>query len=279
MSKKSAIILAILLLLGSWAFAEIEAIGWDGKTPPDGTALIGAAHTELGKNSTPARNANIQLACQAFDGKMIRPGEQVSFNAEVGPRTFAEGYEAAAEMTSGQFVDGVGGGVCQVSSTLFQAVAGANIRIRERTSHAIPLGYVEMGADATVSDGRIDFVFENDTGAPIYLRAGVDTEADTCYFEIYGRPDPDGYTYSLRHETLEKTDIPEAVTMPDREKQYVTYEDETYAVSQGSPGYIVRTYLVTKDASGGIVQETELYVDTYHGVAPVIYKGTQTREA
>ena len=148
--------------------------------------------------------------------------------------------------------------------------------MNRREPHGLKPNYIEMGHDATVTDdGRNDLVFTNTTGADIYVVARVETSGKTkrCLFQFYGRPDPNGYTYSLSSETIETIPIPEATIIQDKKAEYVIYTDQTKEVSKGSEGYVVRTYLLTKDASGNTINTRELYTDTYKATAPKIYVG------
>lgn len=241
--------------------------------------LLGNYSSEINKKSTTERNMNIERGCLAFHGRIVKPDEKVSFNSWVGPRTEKNGFYEAQEIVSGAYEWGVGGGICQVSSTLYNAVIQANLRVRDRKNHGIPVNYMPMGADATVYDGRIDFVFQNNTGQDIYLVARVESSGNKkfCTFQIYGRPDPSGFTYSLSHETIEEIPIPEPEYIKDRKAEHVTYTDQTYEASKGAKGYKVRTYLVIKDAHGSVFKQQELYVDTYKAQAPQIYVGVTPR--
>ena len=136
------------------------------------------------------RTANIRVACAAIEGKVLMPGETFSFNAMTGERTFAKGYrmahifETKPGQTEAEIVDGLAGGVCQVSSTLFNAVRRTNNRINdradaqrlkivERNSHSLPVTYVPPGLDATVAWPYKDFRFRNNFSHPMYLRTKV----------------------------------------------------------------------------------------------------------
>src|SRR5690606_9807336 len=94
-----------------------------------------------------------------------------SFNRVVGPRTLAKGFLPAPEIVGEEFVEGVGGGICQVSSTLYNAALYADLQIVERYRHSVPLGYVPPGRDATLQYGVMDFQFRNTTGEPLIVRA------------------------------------------------------------------------------------------------------------
>ncbi|PQP88859.1 hypothetical protein CPT76_11510 [Paenibacillus sp. AR247] len=117
------------------------------------------------------RSHNIALAAEAIDGTVIFPGERFSFNRVVGIRTTGRGYRRAAVIVRGELSEGVGGGICQVSSTLFNAADRAGLKIVQRYSHSRHVPYVPSGRDATVSWGGPDFVFENAYNQPVLLRA------------------------------------------------------------------------------------------------------------
>ncbi|HZK85349.1 MAG TPA: VanW family protein [Desulfosporosinus sp.] len=119
------------------------------------------------------RSANLAAAAKAMDRKVLRPGETFSFNGTVGPRLPGKGYKNAFVIINGEYVQGSGGGVCQVSSTLYNAVLLSNLAILERMPHAIAVSYVPQGQDATVNYPDLDFKFKNNTANVLYLRAEV----------------------------------------------------------------------------------------------------------
>ena len=117
------------------------------------------------------RSYNIALAASSFNGKIIFPDSRFSFNDTVGSRSEARGYKNASVLVNGQYEDGIGGGVCQVSSTLFNAALLANLKITERCAHSLPAAYIAKGRDATVYYGAIDFSFVNSLSLPVQLKA------------------------------------------------------------------------------------------------------------
>ena len=117
------------------------------------------------------RGYNIGLAAGALSDKIVKTGWEFSFNDTVGLRSYEAGYYNAPVIINGKTEDGVGGGVCQVSSTLYNAVLLAGLTPTERTPHYFPSSYVSSGRDATVADGSIDFKFRNDLNHPVYLRS------------------------------------------------------------------------------------------------------------
>ncbi|HHP50558.1 MAG TPA: hypothetical protein ENM97_01425 [Moorella mulderi] len=135
-------------------------------------------------HSSANRVQNITLATKAFDGLFVAPGQVISFNEVVGPRSAEAGYREAPTIIENKFVDTVGEGICRVSSTLYNAVLLAGLKIVERHNHALPVGYVPLGRDATVFYGYLDFKFQNNTEKYLYLRAVVGPDYITI--KIYG---------------------------------------------------------------------------------------------
>lgn len=131
------------------------------------------------------RGINIRLAAKAIDGTVIFPGEEFSFNEVVGPRTPNRGYAIAHVFIAGQVRDGYGGGVCQVSTTLYDAALLANLKVTERHNHMFTVGYVPLGMDAAVSYGHADLKFQNNTDYPIRIDASV-SDGNVLTFSIVG---------------------------------------------------------------------------------------------
>lgn len=129
------------------------------------------------------RTENIRLAAKALDGKILAPGERFSFNQSVGERTAQAGYKEALIIEGDSFTPGLGGGVCQVSSTLYNAVILAHLEIIERHPHSLPISYVPPGQDATVAYPELDFKFKNNTKAYILIRSSV--EGNSLTFKLY----------------------------------------------------------------------------------------------
>ena len=227
------------------------------------------------------RHENIRLGTEKFNRLQIRPGESVSFNKVTGLRNAANGYQVALELAYGEYVEGTGGGICQVSSTLYNAVMGAGpaLSVSKRTAHSHPSNYVPMGLDATVQDNRLDFVFRNDTTSDIFIETKYYKKKNYYYtqFVIYGRPDPNGYSYELVSEVAQELPIPEVKIVRDKEQKYVIYDDEEYVASKGDEGYVVDVYRVTKDSKGLEVSREKLYTDTYKAIEPVTYVGVIPR--
>jgi len=119
------------------------------------------------------RVCNIKLAIEEINGKVIMPQEVFSFNETVGARLKERGYQKATEIINGELVEGIGGGICQVSSTLYNTVLLADLKVTERRHHSQPVNYVPLGRGATVYYNQIDFKFKNNTGYPVMILAKV----------------------------------------------------------------------------------------------------------
>ncbi|MGN0997190.1 MAG: VanW family protein [Candidatus Ventricola sp.] len=244
---------------------------------------LSSFETSIGKTGDYAesRSENIRIGTEKFNHLIIKSGEQVSFNKITGKRTAANGYQPALELAYGEYREGYGGGICQVSSTLYNAVVNAGLEVRTRYQHTLPSSYVALGLDATVQDDRLDFVFRNNTNADIYISSEYYKGKNNyyrCKFTIYGRPDPNGYTYKLDSVVKEELPVPEPTMIPDKEAQYVVYDDETHQTTKGEKGYVVDVYLVTMDAKGLEISRELKYTDTYKAQTPRVYVGVTPRE-
>ncbi len=243
---------------------------------------LSSYETTVGKSGeyAEARAENVRLGTEKFNHLIIKAGESVSFNKVAGKRTVANGYQQALEIAYGNYVLGTGGGICQVSSTLYNAVVNAGLTVNKRTPHAIPSSYVEKGLDATVSDDRYDFVFTNNTNSDIYIETEF-VKVKGYYhsrFTIYGRPDPNGYTYKLVSQVVETIPLPEPTYEKDTTGEHVFYDDETAVKSNGREGYVVDVYLVTMDSKGLEISREKKYTDTYKASAPVYWIGVNPHE-
>lgn len=140
--------------------------------------VLASYHTQY----TPGnRGHNITLAAGKLNGTLVKPNDIFSFNDTVGLRTAAAGYKVAGVILDGQLADGIGGGVCQVSSTLYNAILLAGLTPTARTSHALPSAYCPPGLDATVADGQIDLQFRNQLAHSVYLLTNADGHTLTVY--------------------------------------------------------------------------------------------------
>ncbi len=196
--------------------------------------------------STPNRKSNIRLACSRFDGMVLQPGESFSYNDVVGERTAEAGFKVAPVYSGTAHLDGLGGGICQVSSTLYNAALYANLEINERTCHTMTVGYLPLGLDATVDWPDTNFVFTNSRDYPIRIKAWVDDAGRTLTVEIWGT-DVDGSYVDMLHY------------------QWPAY-DQTYRDQYGidvQVGWGARTIRRTYHADGSYTDEDNVY-SYYH---------------
>lgn len=157
--------------------------------------VIGEFQTPLG-NGTQGRNENIKLSCKRISDRVIMPGETISFNDEMGEITAQNGYKMASTIVGGKYVDSLGGGLCQTSTTLYNALVRADVEIIERHPHSIAAPYVAVGADAAVWKGAKDLKFRNNWDFPIIIKSWVDNK--NIYFKIYGDTKEKNYDIDLQ---------------------------------------------------------------------------------
>lgn len=216
------------------------------------------------------RSANLELACEKLNGKVIMPGEEFSYNKTLGPRTVAAGYKNGKIYENGKVVDGIGGGICQISSTLYNAVLKANLEIVERRNHQFVTSYVGAGRDATVVYGTTDFRFKNTRQYPIRLVASSKNGVATI--EIYGIKEENEYTFEFKTNPI--------ATIP-YTTQYI--EDSSLPVGtekveqRGVNGLKTQTYIIKK-LNGKVISNTLLSTDTYNAMTKIVRKGTKPVE-
>ena len=213
------------------------------------------------------RTTNLVIACRKLNGKVIMPGETFSYNETLGPRTYAAGYRNGKIYSNGQVVDGLGGGICQISSTLYNAALMSDMEIVERRNHQFVTSYVDKGRDATVVYGATDFRFKNTRTYPIRLVASATGGVATV--SVYGIKEADKeYTYSFRTDVIS--------TIPYTTK-YV--EDSSLATGKevvtqnGTNGLVCKTYM-TKMLNGKVISTELLSTDTYSAMQRIVKRGT-----
>lgn len=211
------------------------------------------------------RVTNLELASEKIDGTIVLPEETFSYNKVVGQRTIAAGYKEAAVYSGGKVVDGIGGGICQISSTLYNAAIYANLEITERSNHRFLTSYVEAGRDATVSWGTVDFCFKNTRKYPIKILSSVKNGVVTL--QIYGMREENEYEIVIENK-LEEV-IPYTTKYV---KDYSKDETEEEIKQYGANGAKSTTYKITK-YNGAVVAREVLSEDTYSPLERIIVKG------
>lgn len=210
------------------------------------------------------RSHNVALAASRFNGYIMMPGEVFSYNDVVGDRTVAAGFKSAGVYTANGVENGIGGGICQVSSTLYNAVLYANLEIVSRTNHSYTVSYAPKGQDATVSMGSIDFKFRNSADAPIMIKTYVG--GGTCTVSVYGKKSEE---FSVVVESTVLSTTPFGIEYEDDETMPVGEEKVKTA---GMTGYSVSTVRhITKN--GKTVTE-KLPSSRYVPLTQVVIRGT-----
>ena len=236
------------------------------------------------QNETYGQQLNTQrVAFSRYNGLVIENGKRVSFNSIVGERTAANGFYTAEEYVSGDLVTGIGGGVCQASSTIYMAALTSNLKINDRKPHSDPVSYLTFGQDATVywmGSRRIDFAFTNTSGGNLYITAHVEKLKNNtyqCVVRMYGLSLGEGVSYQLDTRTIETLTAPvNAEYVKDKNHEYVTYTDEEKLVRKARDGFVNETYLQRWE-NGNLVSETLVSRDTCQARAAKYYVGTVAR--
>ena len=228
--------------------------------------MLGVCKTNYAA-SNKNRTTNLILAAGKINGTVLLPGEEFSYNGVVGKRTVEAGYKNAATYSNGQVVDDIGGGICQISSTLYDAAVFANMDITVRRNHQFVTSYLPAGKDATVVWGSQDFKFKNSRKYPVRITATVSGGVATV--QIWGVKEDVEYDISI--ETKQISTIKYTT-------QYI--EDPslpagTQKVTQaGANGRKVQAYKVMK-LNGQVVSRTLLSTDTYRAMTRIVRVGTK----
>lgn len=230
--SEASIALAVEITKPEYAEEDLAQIG----------DVLGSWTTSFATSDS-SRSANVRNACQKVNGTVLFPGEEFSTLATIAPFTTANGYYAAGSYAGGKVVDSVGGGICQVSSTLYNAVLYSELEVTDRSNHAMMVSYVSVGMDATVSeDSGIDFKFKNNTAYPVYIE-GYTTSSKKITMTIYGVE-----TRDAGHEVSYYSDIT-STTPPGPE---IIYADASQPVGYievqpAHTGYAADVYRIIKE--------------------------------
>ena len=230
---------------------------------PDELSTFFTQYDEKNKD----RNTNLKIAAAKIDGTILSPGEEFSYNKIVGARSIEAGYKEAKIYQNGKVVDGLGGGICQISSTLYNAVVLANLDVTERFNHQFITSYVKPGRDATVAYGSKDLKFKNNRTYPIRIDVYVSNGMATV--DIYGIKEKQEKEVSIEVETVS--------TIP-YETKYITDSSltsgEEKLKQRGADGVIVNSYKITKE-NGTIISKELLSKDTYKPLERIIAKSAK----
>ena len=210
------------------------------------------------------RSTNIDIACEKINGTILEPGETFSFNKIVGERTTKNGFKEALIYNGGEVDYGIGGGICQISSTLYNAVLKANLDVIERKNHSMTVSYLPIGQDAAVSYGSVDFKFTNSRNYPVKISATANT--GVIIISILGVPEEQEYVVTFDTEILETTDYKTSYEYSS------TIETDKEEIKQvGKKGYKCSTYKIISLGEKEI-SRTLLSTDTYKPQKEIIIR-------
>lgn len=230
--------------------------------------LLGSAQISY-EGSTVGRSKNIELGVARFDGKVILPGEEFSFIESLGKVSKAQGFSEEKSFKNGEVSKGLGGGLCQVSTTLFQSVLSAGLSVTERHNHTFAVPFYKVGLDATYANPRPDFKFVNDTGYEITIKGR--TENNTAIFEIYGVSD--GRTATLSEaEIYNQTKLPQTKYI----KTFNLPAGKQKCENTSQKGYSTKVNYSVSYLSGE--NKEQVFTSTYQPLARVCYVGVASPE-
>ena len=243
----------------------------------DKISLRSSFSTDISRSNS-ARKNNIKKALDSFNGMIVESGKEVSFNETTGLRTASNGYENANVIINGSYISGVGGGVCQASTTLYNALLRSDIDILQVCHHSLPASYVPLSFDAMVSEGYADLKFKNNLDTPIFIKAYcTDTKA---VVEIYGEKLEDGLSIETKSELVKIIAHQGDTILKDTNGEYenkVLYKGEYYRLKYPQEGYETKGY-IQYIKNGEVIREKEVRHDRYISQQGIIIEGVEQLE-
>lgn len=231
---------------------------------------LGTASTRFSTSTVNNANraVNMRLSTSKINGTILLPGDVFSFNEVVGPRTSDRGYLPANSYIGGKIVPDVGGGICQVSSTLYNSILKADLETVFRSNHMFTVSYVPFGQDAAVDYNSVDFKFKNNTSMPIKIQGNV-TSDNRVVFSIIGTKENPNKTIEITNVQVSSTPAPVKYiydsTLP---------EGQTVVINAGMAGYVIDTYKIVK-INGEVQSKTKIHRSTYRTLERTVKLGTK----
>ena len=263
-------------LENSWTSDNTEVLNLETQvTEPEGSAeelanikdLLGSFTTSFSTSGS-NRCKNVSSGASHINGTVLYPGEEFSTYETVSPFTEANGYAMAGSYLNGEVVDSMGGGICQVSTTLYNAVLRAELNVTERSPHSMTVHYVDLSEDAAIAGTYKDFKFVNSTEYPIYIE-GYTTSDKKITFNIYGKETRDkNRTISFESQMVSET--PATTILQEDAGQGIGYKAVS---SKGSSGYVAELYKIVK-VNGVETDRIKVNKSTYKGTNRVVTYGT-----
>jgi vancomycin resistance protein YoaR len=206
------------------------------------------------------RTHNIRLACQRINDIVLMPGDTFSMNKSLGPRTLENGYKDAPVIFKNELISGPGGGVCQVTTTLYNAVLKSRLNVVERSHHSMPLGYVKPGQDATIAEDYIDLKFKNNSDYPVCITANV--SGSSLNVRLIGKKPAVEYIIKLRPEIIEEFPPPKEEIVIDN----TVPDNEWITVREAKKGLRVILYREVYTKKGKLIHRDKVSDDVYKPV-------------
>ena len=263
-------------LENSWTSDNTEVLNLETQiTEPEGSAeelanikdLLGSFTTSFSTSGS-NRCKNVSSGASHINGTVLYPGEEFSAYETVSPFTEANGYAMAGSYLNGEVVDSMGGGICQVPTTLYNAVLRAELNVTERSPHSMTVHYVDLSEDAAIAGTYKDFKFMNSTEYPIYIE-GYTTSDKKITFNIYGKETRDkNRTISFESQMVSET--PATTILQEDAGQGIGYKAVS---SKGSSGYVAELYKIVK-VNGVETDRIKVNKSTYKGTNRVVTYGT-----
>ena len=230
------------------------------------TGVVGSYYTTYG--GIPSRLHNVALVAQLIDGALIAPGGTFSFNGTTGERTAEKGFQEAPVIINGELQTGLGGGICQVSTTVFNAAYEAGCEIDERTNHALYISHYPLGRDATVNYPDLDLKFTNDTDNWLLLRTFVGSGSLTV--NLYGTPQ--NRRVESAEQPLRVVGAPKINRVPDP----TLLKGKSEVLEYGQPARATSVSRTVYDSNGTVLHEDTWY-SSYRSEPKVVRVGTKPK--
>ena len=232
-------------------------------------SLLGEFSTSFGSGSlnNPGRVKNIVKGAGLIDGYAIAPGESFDINKVLGPRNETNGWFVAPGIVKGKYEPEYGGGICQVSTTLYNAALLSGMEIVERHHHSWPMSYAPMGQDATITTGGLNLILRNTSDKTVIVSALVNTEKQSITVRMFGRKTDDPYTRKLVSKKIKTIAQPEDEYKLDSSLASNTVKE----FRSGREGVISETYMYYYDKNGDVIKKELISKDTYRALSTIYY--------
>lgn len=217
------------------------------------------------------RVQNLNVASERCNSTIVYPGKEFSFHKTIGTRTVANGYASAHSYAGGKVVNSVGGGICQISSTLYNIVLKADLEIVERKAHGMPVAYAEPSLDATIAEGSIDFRFKNNKNYPIKIVSEV--KNGTVTMSLLGIKEETGTTIEIESVKLETINYTTT-----KQNDSTMYVGTSKVIQEPTNGCYSEAYRIEKDSNGNVISRTLISKDKYYPINEIIKVGTKQKQ-